>query len=550
MAREAKLSKTRRLRDSTTHEEIDMTMCADGHFHLFLSHVWGDAQDQMRIIKQRLVEMLPDIAVFLDVDDLEEIGDLEGYIERTERILVYCSKAYFKSKNCMRELVSAAKMGKEIIALVDLDASKGGLSNQQVRERLSEAESRYEGWGFDPATTPSAQALYDHLFAHEPIEWNRLGHFQDVTMRLIAERLLPGSSGKTYVTGELVSQQLQPLPPPTEPNAYHLFFSAHNEGAAALMAEVAKERGMALKMESVAGEVKTLSLPLFKMPTVLRFSRATSELFAKARSSKRRIRLPLVVTDDPTHIGACDHFLLYLTASTWTRGEESDALAAKVREAMDRGMHILLAHEMRGTADGDAQRGGCDFSTFFSCPEGTTPTDLLHRGIYSEIAVPLKGGPWRKASMALLGMALGLSKEEAAAKAGEYGVKPETALGTIGGIVDVLQGKSSKLSRMSMAGSGGSGAVVKRGREKSASRSSRWGGGGLWSRSISSSASALPVAPAPVAASPMLSANVSPSDPVPVMTDLEDAPADTRDDANEVAEQSRRTYKRAAENEP
>ena len=127
MAREAKFSKTRRLRDSTTHEEIDMTMCADGHFHLFLSHVWGDAQDQMRIIKQRLVEMLPDIAVFLDVDDLEEIGDLEGYIERTERILVYCSKAYFKSKNCMRELVSAAKMGKEIIALVDLDASKGCL---------------------------------------------------------------------------------------------------------------------------------------------------------------------------------------------------------------------------------------------------------------------------------------------------------------------------------------------------------------------------------------------------------------------------------------
>ena len=152
--------------------------------------------------------------------------------------------------------------------------------------------------------------------------------------------------------------------------------------------------------------------------------------------------------------------------------------------------------------------------------------------------------------MALLSTALGLSKEDAAAKAGEYGITPETALETIGGIVDVLQGKSSKLSRMSMAGSGGSGAVVKRGREKSASRSSRWGGGGLWSRSISSSASALPVAPAPVAASPMLSANVSPSDPVPVMTDLEDAPADTRDDADEVAEQSRRTYKRAAENEP
>jgi hypothetical protein len=35
-------------------------------FHLFLSHVWGTGQDQMRIIKQRLLEMLPDVCVFLE----------------------------------------------------------------------------------------------------------------------------------------------------------------------------------------------------------------------------------------------------------------------------------------------------------------------------------------------------------------------------------------------------------------------------------------------------------------------------------------------------
>lgn len=46
------------------------------------------------------------------------------------------------------------------------------------------------------------------------------------------------------------------------------------------------------------------------------------------------------------------------------------------------------------------------------CPEGATPEDLLHRGVYSEIAVPLKGGPWREASMALLSTMLGMSKEE------------------------------------------------------------------------------------------------------------------------------------------
>ena len=254
---------------------------------------------------------------------------------------------------------------------------------------------------------------------------------------------------------------------------------------------------------------------------MMRFSRATTELFATARRSKRRIQLPLVITNNPEHMGACEHFLLYLTASTWTRGEESDALAAKVREAMDRGMHILLAHEMPGTADGDVQRYGCEFSAFFSCAEGATPTDLLHRGIYSEIAVPLKGGPWRKASMALLGIALGLSKEEAAAKAGEFGIMPETPLETIGGIVDGAQSfvKSARDSTTISKEVLWKGLVPSEGpyHTKWSRRLRRFN---PWTRKMTPPAS-LPVAPAPVAASPCSSANVSPSDPVPEMTTLE-----------------------------
>ena len=44
-----------------------------GRFHIFLSHVWSTGQDQMRIVKQRLIEMLPGVCVFLDVDDLTEV---------------------------------------------------------------------------------------------------------------------------------------------------------------------------------------------------------------------------------------------------------------------------------------------------------------------------------------------------------------------------------------------------------------------------------------------------------------------------------------------
>jgi hypothetical protein len=61
---------------------------------------------------------------------------------------------------------------------------------------------------------------------------------------------------------------------------------------------------------------------------------------------------------------------------------------------------------------GQEARFGCEFGSFFSCAAGATPSDLIKRGIYSSIAVPLKGGAWREVSMVLLSMALGMCKEQ------------------------------------------------------------------------------------------------------------------------------------------
>jgi len=119
----------------------------------------------------------------------------------------------------------------------------------------------------------------------------------------------------------------------------------------------------------------------------------------------------LCVTSDKGDLPLCDHMLLYLTSQTWTTGE-SPQLASEVEEARTLGVHVLLTHEMRGVG-GQEQRDGCDFGVFLACAQGTTPEELLKGGVYSEIAVPLKGGSWRKASMALLGLALAMTKEQA-----------------------------------------------------------------------------------------------------------------------------------------
>jgi len=86
--------------------------------------------------------------------------------------------------------------------------------------------------------------------------------------------------------------------------------------------------------------------------------------------------------------------LLYLTGQTWTRGEASTKLGDELMKAMDLEVSILLVHEMPG-AGGQEARFGCEFGSFFSCPDGATPGELIQRGIYSSIAVPLKGGAWR-----------------------------------------------------------------------------------------------------------------------------------------------------------
>jgi len=411
LRREARASKARRLRYKTDNEETkapelpsSSTASAAKFFHTFLSHVWGTGQDQMRIVKQRLLEMIPDLSVFLDVDDLEEIGDLEGYIDRTSTVLIYCSKGYFTSKNCMRELVSSAAKQKPIIALIDPDASRGGMSLNEVKMQLVEADELYAKWAFNEK--PGAlrgEALYTHLFAHESIEWNRIGHFQDITMRLIAERLLGAdAAGATYVDSEIVSKKLKPLPPPAA--TFHIYCSELNLGAAELMAEVADKRGFKLKV--VEREAREDSRRRSSHTIAV-------EAIAKEFSSGKKRDELLLMTSNASRLGECSHMLLYLNGQTWTHGVASTALGKELMVAMDLGVDVLLAHEMPGVGGQDV-RFGVEFGTFFSCADGATPPELLARGIYSSIAVPLKSGPWREASMALMGMALGMSKDDVA----------------------------------------------------------------------------------------------------------------------------------------
>ena len=385
----------RRLRHTASGKEVVAPPIGEDHYHVFLSHVWGTGQDQMRVIRQRLQEMVPGMRAFLDVEDLEDISDLEGYIKRSKCVVVYCSRGYFESKNCMIELRAAVKLGKHIQPLMDLEASRGGLTRDEVCNQILAADAHYAKWGF--VDGPRGAELCAKLFERQPIEWNRIGAFQDVTMRMIAagalgEENAPGlatrSSSRimrrsksrrsggldaaelaeaTYLEQETAHKSVELPPPEVTGRTFHCFISSSNPGAVELLEEVA------LKMKM---EIKT--------------------------------------TTDIADLPACGHMLVYLTGETWTGGARSDSLALDVNAAMDAGTHLLLAHEMPGMQDdGQDARHGVEFSTFFACSDGATPTNLIQANIYGQIAVALKGGPWRVASMVLMaqGIASGMEVE-------------------------------------------------------------------------------------------------------------------------------------------
>jgi len=431
LRREARAAKARRLRYKDNDKEVGIKSpsCLDG-FHLFLSHVWGTGQDQMRIVKQRLLEMIPDMHVFLDVDDLQDTSELEEMIGKSDKVLVFCSRGYFQSKNCLRELRAAVSKTRPILALFEPDKAKG-LTQREVRNQILEGYWEDNGdfckvqdlyTKFDFGDGPTPFELVASLFNSWPIEWNRIGCFQDVTLRHIALRVLPPNIQPTYVQHELSKP---PVVMPAFGKAHHLFCSPHNEGALELVLELADHLDLRVKKDGhvTKGILESVGSGIVRMREATKNAahNAADAMHVSGRRSsannadesegdhknghlakKKASKLSkfIYVSTDPTQIGSCEHMLLYLNGHTWTRPQAASKLEEQIQRAKNLHTHILCAHEMPGITQSATH--AVDFETFFV----ETPSRLLRQGLYDEIAVPLKGGEWRAVSLVLLGKSL------------------------------------------------------------------------------------------------------------------------------------------------
>ena len=299
---------------------------------------------------------------------------------KSQIVSCFCTQKYFESKACARELVLSVALKKPLVALLEPDASKGGLTQAAVENLLTDdwlARFDFENeldelWG--GADVPSAADVRAALFKEPQLEWHRLSAFQDITMRLLAERLLLGGrpakpsvdAEAVYLQGELERVKFKAnLRPRAGRDRPHLFYSAANVGVAKLVDEL------------------------------------------------RAIDSGLVVTDRLEELPECDHALLYLTASTWTVADGAgvnEELKEYVEEVRAHRVHLLLAHE-RPSCSGPG-RDACEFSEVIAATPPTLRSPRGGDGIYTEVATSLLDGAWRPAGLIQLLCKVAVTREE------------------------------------------------------------------------------------------------------------------------------------------
>ena len=103
---------------------------------------------------------------------------------------------------------------KTIQALEEPEKGKGGLTRAEVRKGLQSAVGHLDKWGLGAEIqewgmpTPTADECYNALFDGGALEWNRIGAFQAVTMRLLAQTLLPPDHLPVYVHAHLAYDEV------------------------------------------------------------------------------------------------------------------------------------------------------------------------------------------------------------------------------------------------------------------------------------------------------------------------------------------------------
>jgi len=316
--------------------------------------------------------------------DLKDIGALEQYINETAVVLIFLSKGYFFSRNCLREARASASRSKLLTLVHETDPIKGGLP-------LSESKME----------CPSD--LFDYVFAEnrEVIRWHRVIEYQLVSIKQIALHVLvacPGIIQKqltlgVYFPSELTCSEMHLK----GKHAVQLLVSANNPGAKDIAAELVAVFPW-ISVSTVMESCSQFSSSDDQLEVGSAFPpRGLSAAKHNLKALGDHLSKVTYLVGRSNSNGA--FFLLYLNKNTYL-GQDGKRLADQIALALGAGVVIFMVHE------NDEALGGCEFGRFFS----TTPGALISAGLYSDIALAFHEQPHREISWALAGCKLGATR--------------------------------------------------------------------------------------------------------------------------------------------
>lgn len=196
------------------------------------AQVWRSGQDQAKALKKELEGLLPGLRVFLDVDSLTHLGQLEATVRASAAVVLFLSEGFFSSGNCLREVRAALEAALPIAVVHETSALHGAVSVAQLRaacracgdelvaaaaEQLFPEPTPEPARPAGPARRPSAlghhrrtseaalplppvgseakgASALGRVWAGEPIPWRRERAYLDATLVAIAEVLRAAGS--------------------------------------------------------------------------------------------------------------------------------------------------------------------------------------------------------------------------------------------------------------------------------------------------------------------------------------------------------------------
>jgi len=104
-----------------TNNKPRLELSPDCKDHMFISHVWKTGQDKTHRIVRMIQQYLPGINIWLDIDSIADISNLEESVAEAAQFVLFYSKGYFESKNCVREVKAASQEQKPITVIFESD---------------------------------------------------------------------------------------------------------------------------------------------------------------------------------------------------------------------------------------------------------------------------------------------------------------------------------------------------------------------------------------------------------------------------------------------